>query len=487
MTEKRYLFDDGAMRDFVVRGYALVQADLPTSFHREIYQKLEGVLEKEGNPGNNILPRLPGIQQVFDTPSVRGALTSILGPGYTMHPHRYCHLNRPGSGEQKWHKDDYIFDQNVRHHRFRWVMAFYYPQDVTEDMGPTGVAPGRQYYNAVSDVDPAQSTEQELTLCGPAGTVAIVNFDSWHRATANRSDQKRYMLKFQFLRMEEPREPSWNGEQAAWQPVDHDRHSALSMNVWDWLNGNGATSGKDAPVSSTSGKGSVPHLIGALRDKDEAVRLDAAYALGAMGERVVEDLLAALHAEAAARAESNLPATRANPQGGNPAELCSAYALSAVGSPAVPALIAELKHAHWAVRAAAADILGNLGWNARQAIPALIRALRDENAWVRRNAAEALGTIGSPAVEAVPALRERLKDEDERIRRNAAFTLARIGRPAHEAVPGLIEILTDESRYTRFYAALALRQIGTPEAHTALWDDLQTSRWCPLTTRETPY
>src|SRR5207249_2173216 len=111
-------------------------------------------------------------------------LTSVLGPSYAMHPHRYCHLNRPGSDAQRLHKDDYSYsgDRDVRHHRSRWAMAFYYPQDVTEEMGATSILPGSQYYMTQSH-DPENA---ELPLCGPAGTVTIVNFDVWHRATANR-------------------------------------------------------------------------------------------------------------------------------------------------------------------------------------------------------------------------------------------------------------------------------------------------------------
>ena len=37
------------------------------------------------------------------------------------------------------HQDSYENDQNVRHHRTRWAMAFYYPQDVPRELGPTAV------------------------------------------------------------------------------------------------------------------------------------------------------------------------------------------------------------------------------------------------------------------------------------------------------------------------------------------------------------
>ena len=74
-------------------------------------------------------------------------MTSVLGPNYVMHPHRYCHLNRQGSEGQNFHKDSYEGDEQVKHHRCRWTMALYYPHDVTEDMGPTAVLPATQYYD----------------------------------------------------------------------------------------------------------------------------------------------------------------------------------------------------------------------------------------------------------------------------------------------------------------------------------------------------
>ena len=93
---------------------------------------------------------------------------------------------------------------NLRHPQFYWVLAFYYPQNTTSDMGPTGLLPGYQAYKTVSDPDPQKTEEKPLALCGPAGTVALVHFDAWHRATENTSNKNRYMLKFQVARMSEP-------------------------------------------------------------------------------------------------------------------------------------------------------------------------------------------------------------------------------------------------------------------------------------------
>ena len=484
MVDKTYLLNPEEIRDFIVNGYIQIQADFSTNLHEGIYHQIEEVLAKEGNPGNNLLPRIPDIQRVFEHPKVCGALTSLLGPDYLMHPHRYCHLNAPGSDGQTWHKDDYVFDQKVRHHRFRWVMAFYYPQDVTEDMGPTGVLPGKQYYNTVSDTNPTQSTEQAKALCGKAGTVTVVNFDSWHRATANRSDKKRYMLKFQFTRMKEPSQPLWNNGHTHWQPVDNDNHQALSRHVWKWLS---QSNGADAMHVAADKNDVVSQPIAGLRDTDESVRLNSAYALGRKGASVVPALMGALRDEAEALAEKNVAHTAANPQGGNPADLYSAQALTEVGQSSVPALISALGDASWPTRAAAADTLGNLGSLAQEAVPALIQGLRDESSWVRRNAAEALGTIAAPAEDIVPALMQISSDSEMLVRLNAVMALAKIGQSADSIVPALTGRLSDEDRYVRYYAAAMLRQIGTPEAQNALWDDLLTSRWCPITTAENPY
>jgi len=472
--------DDRAVREFIVHGYTLVQADQPPEFHRAISQKLDATLAAEGNPGNNILPRVPELGQIFQSPSVRGALHSLLGPGYSMHPHRYCHLNKPGSKGQTWHKDDYIFDRNVRHHRCRWLMGFYYPQNVDAEMGPTGIAGNRQCYNQISDTDSTQSVEEEIKLCGPAGTVALVNFDVWHRATANTSERQRHMLKFQFLRMEEPLEPRWDGIGQNWQHVPGDPHPGLSAHFWRWLSGAADDAAESPPHDKTK-------LLTALQSDDECHRLDAAYALGALGERAVSTLIDTLRAEARAKANSNQAKTPANVQGGNPADLDTAHALTAIGSPAVPALLDELDSTDWPLRAAAADILGNLGLEAREAAPALARVLADKNHWVRRNAAEALGTLTPKDDQSTAALATALTDINEPVRRNAALALAKIGSAAAPAVSALRDALADENRYVRFNALLALQRIGTPAALDAIWGDMHTARWCPITTRDTPY
>lgn len=114
-----FRFDDETMRDFLVNGYCVLKVDLPQEFHERIFEKTKAILAEDGNPGNNILPRIPEVQQVFDNPVVVGALTSLLGPSYVMHVHRFAHPNGPGGQGGGWHKDSYWGYSRVRDHHPR--------------------------------------------------------------------------------------------------------------------------------------------------------------------------------------------------------------------------------------------------------------------------------------------------------------------------------------------------------------------------------
>ena len=474
-ADRAGLLTDGQVQQFITDGYLTVHADYPPSFHEGIRRKLDSVLEQEGNPGNNILPRVPEIGDVFRHPAVAGALTSLLGPGCILNPHRHCHLNPPGSRGQTWHKDCYVYDHNLRHPRFSWVLAFYYPQDTTPEMGPSGLLPGTQFQRTISDPDPAVTREPEAAVCGPAGTVALIHFDSWHRAIRNAGSRGRYMLKFQFARLREPAAPTWDHREPAWALERGDPNPRVSRDVWNWMRGPGA-----------NGEGSPEPEPGAEGDS-ESGRLEAAYRLAAAGEPAVPELIAAMREQTLAALEETTAKTPDNAHGTNPTPGAAATALTAAGAAAVPALIDTLGDSHWWVRAVAAGALARMGSGAEEAVPALTAALGDDHWWVRRNAAEALGTAGVYGGGLVEEMGRLLDDGDYRVRRNAALTLAKIGPEAEAAVPAILPLLGDENRYNRFYGGLALRRIGTARAGEALLDSLFESRWCPLTSRDDMY
>ena len=501
---------DEQMRDFIVNGYLTIKADLPRSFHETIYRKTQEFTSKEGNLGNNILPRVPELQAVFEEPAVRGALTGILGQNYVMHSHRHPHQNRPHSDGQGFHKDSYWGYQKVRHHRPRWAMAFYYPQDSPEEIGPSAVLPGTQYYSTRI----TENNDSELPLSGEAGTVTIIHFDLWHRAMANRTDKTRYMMKFQFIRMDEPQAPEWNTTDLSWKSVDsHEANDAAPLthegtwrHVWNWMIGKSnnlrilenttqtanrnvnrnlgqriavlsdnnpsarSRAADELGMSGESAAEAVPLLIQALRDDYEPVRLNAAYAMGAIGAPAVPQLIETLGVE-------NAPTRR-----------MAAYALAAVGAPAVPALSEALQHTEHAVRVEATYALAQIGAAAAPAIPALMERTKDDCVEVRRYLAEAFGGISTAAAPAVPVLIDMLAyDEDAQTRFESALALAQIGPASSDAIPVLTTALTDENRYVRDNAIHALKRINTPEAESALFDYLLMARWCPITNRESTF
>lgn len=91
----KILLTDEQVQTFLVQGYLVLQTQLKSEFHDDIVKKTMEVL-KDGNPGNNILPIIPELSTVYEDPIISGALESLVGPNYTMQPHRFTHLNLPG-------------------------------------------------------------------------------------------------------------------------------------------------------------------------------------------------------------------------------------------------------------------------------------------------------------------------------------------------------------------------------------------------------
>jgi hypothetical protein len=115
---------DGDVQRFIVDGFLTVQTPFAGApVHESIVSKLDSVIERMNNPGNNLLAVVPDIQRVFDHPVVRGAVESLLGPGAFLHPHCHCHNHQPGAGDQSWHKDEYNYDCTMRSPRVEWIFA----------------------------------------------------------------------------------------------------------------------------------------------------------------------------------------------------------------------------------------------------------------------------------------------------------------------------------------------------------------------------
>ncbi len=313
---------------------------------------------------------------------------------------------------------------------------------------------GRLLYGHVLSIAPPLEKHDELALVGEAGTVAIVNFDIFHRQMCNHSEKTRYMMKFLFARMSEPTRPSWNYQGAKWQESD-DLQELTWRYLWHWHLGEQNGEGWDTPSET------IVELTDLLGSDQEVVGIQAAYKLGNLDQKGLEPLIEAT--------TGNDPVTCRN----------AIYGFIRMGQLAVPTLVDLLSYDRADIRARAADTLCDLGLKARSSLPALIECLGDQNDQARYHTAGAIGTVAPDQGVAIEPLAKALKDEVDLVRRNAALSLARIGQQATQAVSALTEALTDSDHLVRAFSVQALERNGTPQAMAALLDHLRVARWCP--------
>jgi HEAT repeat protein len=503
------LLTDAQMQRFIAHGTLCLRTELPEIFHQGIFERFDALVGTETNlnPGNNLLPAVPELNQVFADPAVRGALTSVLGPDYVMHPHRALHSNPPGSEAQRMHKDSYWgYLRRVRNHRCRWAMIMYVPQATPLERGPTGVIPGSQYQMQRPD----EALMPEVAGSLETGGFLLIHYDIWHRKMKNFTHDKRFMMKFEFIRMHEPAGPSWNHASDEWCLAELPGLdlSAVWRRQWNWMRGAkmadaagsaDATGLGDADPrrrlaaingiarSAAATRAHAKALAALLHDPLEPVAADAAYAMASAGADAVPLLLEVLRHDTeedtdldrgshdGSRADSGIPVRNA------------AIGLVEIGLPSVPGLLEILANGTGSrARKLAAFALGEIAGSGSEVVEALCRATQDPAPGVRINATEALGL--KPATPAaVAALSRAIKDADTHTRFSAALSLAQVGPAAEAAVPALEAALDDPNRYVPGYAVEALERIGTPRAMKVLLPYLKNARWCAHTTPASIY
>lgn len=196
-----------------------------------------------------------------------------------------------------------------------------------------------------------------------------------------------------------------------------------------------------------------PELAGLLEDEDEdiSVRREAAVALGRLRRPETVKLLRKC------LVEDRVPSVRYD----------AARALGEIGDPSVigDLIRVMMGDADWRIKGACAGALGKIGDPA--AVPKLGEFLMKNtgapySVWARTQAAWALSAIGE---DAAGVLLEALRDDEEFVRRKSAWAMIRIGRPA---IPALLRALRDTDSRVRQRAATTLGWIGDSKAIPSL-------------------
>ena len=525
------------MEQYVINGYTQVESSLPADVHHAAHENTKRAFceaasmddDRRLNPANNILPMVPELQEVLDDPAVTGALTSIFGDNYLIHPHRHCHPNFPVADDvprrtiMGIHKDGHADGNPKPRHRVpRWGLVFYNPHPCPQELGPTCITPQSHVYHRITNGGererhvPVTGNGKLMTLptnyvnrdfmpvVGNLGTVSILHFDMVHSVITNIGDMARYAHKFVVMRTEDPEAPSWDGGRSPWAEGE-DRaprvHAGYWRYLWNWLRGESAASAKGpapsrdvdalmkglassdaaerrASAEELGGHGAeaetaVPELVRALYSDDDALRVDACYALAAIGPPAIGALADAARADGAFYEEQPIL---------NVSE--AIHALIAVGTPAIDVLVGELTSSAEHMRAWSAFALGEIGSNEESVVGALVIASRDESEPVSKHALSALGIVGRGSAAAEARLLEALSGEDRDKRVYAVQGLIRINASSGAAIDALERALSDPHPYVGAFAHELLYRVGGPDARDALLRYLRPLRWFPYPTRK---
>ncbi len=275
-------------------------------------------------------------------------------------------------------------------------------------------------------------------------------------------------------------------QQMGWQPDQSTLGAAYHVMQGEW----------DTCVAI--GQPAAEPLISALKDDDQEVCKGAFQSLVRLGKVVGEDLIEALKHEKAVVRQASFQALHkigipilnelvASLEHENPeVRRSSAIMLGQLKDPgAVLPLIHAFRDIDWDVRAYAYKSMMNIG---KPALPSLVAALRHPSEAVRWGAAGTLEAFGwKPAADttgaaywivkgewhrciqigalAIPPLIEMFAHWDREMGKKAMATLVQIGAPAVEP---LIAALTHEASEVRILAALTLGMIGDERAIPSL-------------------
>jgi HEAT repeat protein len=199
----------------------------------------------------------------------------------------------------------------------------------------------------------------------------------------------------------------------------------------------------------------VPALVQLLHDQDEDFRLNAALALGRIGNAAIPALVEAL-------ADQDMDVRY--------------HALSALGwagpaaRPAAPVVIKMFAQKDAGLRRKAAEALGRITPDG--ALEVLILAFGDTDPEVRGAAAEAAAKFGA---RAVPALTEALREKSPLRHHQALAALGHLGADARDAVGALREVLLGKRPGDAEATAATLAKIGKA-AVPALADGVKDER-----------
>ena len=496
------LLSDEQYAQYLADGILVLQPQsLSEDFHdalfdcaQDLYAMAEGSRSKTAHLdilGDSLRGRIPSLERLFEDPVVSGALESILGEGYAIHPHNFVH--KSSLTDQMFHQDGNLpWNErgHYRSHRPDWALLFYYPQEVTTQNGPTEVILGSQYWtnnferedgtwHSFDPLDRTISTKdiasddllsrdrkldesivsfgvpdmQRSFVTVPKGSVVICHYDIFHRGSrAREGAQDRFMYKFHFMRTTEPSAAAWNNHNGYTEKDIRECIRPVVRSIWNWSKNTEAQSELEPKNSAYM-----------LFNGHEAEKVEAAYLLAECQiDQAIDDFLEALDAD-----EESV-------------RRAACYGLKASSHKQAEKILPFVQSQRVGTRRLAVYALGNaVNGQYPEVIACLLTALtEDSDDLVRSNAAYALGHVmrhsDAKVSPVVDVLIERLRVGAETnntdtalfprstVRQSIAYSLLQAASN-HDLSPEQIEriltiALADDDRYVQGFAVEIARR-----------------------------
>ena len=168
-----------------------------------------------GSTLKNAYPKNSPLEKIFQNDTVNGIIKSLVGSDPVI-DHQFLHLTFPTKFfenanvrqmSQQNHQDNTIDPRNTFD-----IQLFYFPTEVTKEMGGTRYIPGT-HLRIVNEFGIAryQNVKGQKHIVCKAGTIGIFHSGLWHGAGINFSDNLRYMFKVR-LKATEKQELLWDPE-----------------------------------------------------------------------------------------------------------------------------------------------------------------------------------------------------------------------------------------------------------------------------------
>ena len=170
---------------------------------------------KAGSPLKNAYPVNSPLEKILKNEVVAGAIQSLVGSNPVV-DHQALHLTFPskffkGANKRQMSQGNHQ-DSTIDPRSTFDIQVFYFPTEVTKEMGGTRYHPGThlRIVNEFAIAKYQNILGQKSIVCKP-GTIGIFHNGLWHGAGVNFSEEIRYMFKVR-LQPTEKQELLWDPE-----------------------------------------------------------------------------------------------------------------------------------------------------------------------------------------------------------------------------------------------------------------------------------